>query len=64
MDAKKMRKSTGLNQVTFWKRVFVGQSGGCRYENGRRIPKTVQALLTIAYAETERAFTLVQKLRK
>ena len=65
MNALKLRKQTGLTQGEFWKRVFVTQSGGSRYETGERpIPKTVQALLTIAYAKTETAFTLVQKLRK
>ncbi len=39
------RKSIGLNQVEFWSRVGVTQSGGSRYESDRAIPKTVQILL-------------------
>jgi transcriptional regulator with XRE-family HTH domain len=64
MNVKKLRKSTGLRQAEFWSRVFVTQSGGCRYEQGRRVPKTVQALLTIAYgtkAQMERTLNLLRR---
>ena len=56
MNVKKLRKCTGLNQTDFWARVFVTQSGGCRYERGdRRLPKTVEALLTMAYGTLKQA---------
>jgi hypothetical protein len=32
------RKSLGLNQLAFWSRFGVTQSGGSRYESGRDIP--------------------------
>ena len=64
MNALKLRKQTGLTQGEFWKRVFVTQSGGSRYETGERpLPKTVQALLTIAYASEIAATAVYFKLR-
>ena len=39
------RKKQGLNQSRFWSRFGVTQSGGCRYETGRRAPTSVAALI-------------------
>ena len=39
------RKKEGLNQLDFWKRYGVTQSGGSRYESGRNIPKPLAILL-------------------
>jgi transcriptional regulator with XRE-family HTH domain len=39
------RKKEGLNQLDFWKRYGVTQSGGSRYESGRGIPKSLAILL-------------------
>lgn len=39
------RKKKGLNQLDFWKRYGVTQSGGSRYESGRNIPKPLAILL-------------------
>ena len=41
------RKSRDMNQVDFWKRLGVSQSGGCRYETGSNVPKPVQLLLAL-----------------
>ena len=41
IDLKSLRKSTGLNQQQFWAAVNVTQSGGSRYESGRKMPKSV-----------------------
>ncbi len=49
------RKKSGMNQQQFWSRVGVTQSGGSRYENGRRVPKPVQTLLAIAYGTEKQA---------
>jgi len=49
IDALKLRKSLGLNQSDFWSRLSVTQSGGSRYENGRRMPGPVRKLLGIVY---------------
>jgi predicted transcriptional regulator len=62
-EVKKARKELGVNQQTFWSRVGVTQSGGSRYESGRRIPKTVQALATLAFSTPSQAQTLLTKLR-
>jgi len=49
IDPFKLRKGLGLNQSEFWGRLAVTQSGGSRYENGRRMPGPVRKLLGIVY---------------
>jgi hypothetical protein len=39
------RKKENLNQMDFWQRYGVTQSGGSRYESGRNIPKPLAILL-------------------
>lgn len=57
----KLRTDLGMNQTEFWARVGVTQSGGSRYESGRRPGKPVQMLLALAYgAEKERKAVLKQ----
>ena len=46
-----LRRRLGLNQYEFWTRLGVTQSGGSRYESGRRIPRTMQMLLDLAYGQ-------------
>jgi DNA-binding transcriptional regulator YiaG len=41
------RKKEGLNQLDFWTRYGVTQSGGSRYESGRNIPKPLRALIAL-----------------
>ena len=48
-----LRLKLGLTQVEFWERVGVTQSGGSRYENGRRIPTPVRMLLKIVYEQAK-----------
>lgn len=45
-----MRRKTGLNQQQFWGQVGVTQSGGSRYEHGRKVPPSVNIALHIGYA--------------
>lgn len=47
--ALKMRKQIGVNQTQFWAPLGVTQSAGCRYENGRTIPKPIRMLIAIAH---------------
>lgn len=61
--AKALRLKLGLTQVEFWGRVRVTQSGGCRYESGRDIPKPVLMLLQLAYGTEEDARKLLDVLR-
>ena len=44
-----LRKRLHLNQSEFWARLGVTQSGGCRYERGRPIPRPVQRLYYLTY---------------
>lgn len=62
-DAKKQRIRLHKNQSEYWNLVHVGQAGGSRYECGRRIPKTVQVLLTLAYGGEKQAHKVFNKLR-
>ena len=62
-DAKGAREALGLNQSQFWSRVFVTQSGGSRYENERSVPKSVQALLVLAYGTLDEAKVMFDHLR-
>ena len=48
-NPRALRNSLGLNQSEFWSRLGVTQSGGSRYENGRRMPPPVRKLLGIVY---------------
>lgn len=62
MNLEQTRVKLDLNQTEFWGRVGVTQSGGSRYESGRRIPKPVKLLLDLAYGserEHQRAFSHV-----
>lgn len=51
IDLKSLRKSTGLNQQQFWAAVNVTQSGGSRYESGRKMPKSVETLVRMKYEQ-------------
>lgn len=46
-DIVSYRKALGENQLTFWRRFGVTQSGGSRYETGRSIPKPVRLLIAL-----------------
>lgn len=51
LNPRLLREFSGLNGTEFWERVGVTQSGGSRYENGRRLPKPVQSLLRLVYID-------------
>lgn len=59
-----VRKKRDENQVEFWSRIGVTQSGGSRYEGGRRIPKPVQILLQVTYGTDKQAEAMVAWLRE
>ena len=48
-DYRTLRVQMRLNQTEFWNRVGVTQSGGSRYEDGRKVPKTVAVLAHEVY---------------
>lgn len=47
--AVRERNKLGLNQSQFWNKLGVTQSGGSRYEGGRKIPAPVKKLLYVVY---------------
>ncbi len=50
-DPRAIRRKLGLNQQAFWPMIGVTQSGGSRYESGRRMPHAVRELLRIVHVE-------------
>ena len=44
-----LRKRLRLNQQQFWAEVGVTQSGGSRYESGRKMPKPVTKLIELVH---------------
>ena len=49
IDLVGTRNALGLNQSAFWSRIGVTQSGGSRYETGRKMPKPVAMLFELVY---------------
>lgn len=62
-DVRKLRRKTKQNQSAFWSRIGVTQSGGSRYEAGRRIPKPTLILLTIAYGSPTQCARALDRVR-
>lgn len=50
-NPRDIRKKLGINQIDFWSKIGVTQSGGSRYESGRNMPKPVRELLRLVYVE-------------
>ncbi|KLT73929.1 XRE family transcriptional regulator [Neisseria arctica] len=50
-NIREIRTKLGLNQMDFWSRIGVTQSGGSRYESGRNMPKPVRELLRLVHIE-------------
>ena len=42
-----LRKKSGENQGTYWRRYGITQSGGSRYEQGRKIPSPAKILMAL-----------------
>lgn len=51
--ALEIRGKKGMNQLQFWSRIGVTQSGGSRYESGRSVPPAVSRLLALAEGSTD-----------
>ena len=62
-EIRELRKKHNLNQNEFWTRLGVTQSGGSRYESGRRVPAPVLSLLQIAYGTPTESLRVVEALR-
>lgn len=63
-EIRELRKKHSLNQSEFWTRLGVTQSGGSRYESGRRVPAPVLSLLQIAYGTPKESLAVVEALRE
>ena len=50
-NPRDIRKKLGINQMDFWSKLGVTQSGGSRYESGRSMPKPVRELLRLVYVK-------------
>lgn len=42
-----LRKKSGENQGAYWRRYGITQSGGSRYEQGRKIPSPAKILMVL-----------------
>lgn len=62
-DPRAVRMKLYMNQTQFWGRIHLTQSAGSRYENGRKIPRIVQAALAIAYGTDKQSADQVKELR-
>ena len=62
-DALAARQDLGLNQTRFWRPIGVTQSGGSRYESGRKLPQSIQALLLLAYGTEDEAAEVLAAIR-
>lgn len=51
MNPREIRHAKGLNQQQFWSVLGVTQSGGSRYESGRKMPNPVRELLRLVHIE-------------
>lgn len=51
VSPKVLRLQLGLTQSDFWSPVGVSQSGGSRYESGRKLPASISALLHLVHIE-------------
>ena len=45
IDLAALRAASGLNQADFWSKFGISQSGGSRYEGGRRMPMPIGILI-------------------
>lgn len=50
-DYRTLRRKMNLNQSEFWGRLGVTQSGGSRYEDGRKVPRAVAVLAHLIYVK-------------
>lgn len=57
------RERMGITQRTFWGHVFMTQSGGSRYEMGRKMPQWLPALLRLVYGSDDEAKETLGALR-
>lgn len=51
LPPKELRIQLGLTQAEFWSPVGVSQSGGSRYESGRKLPASISTLLHLVHIE-------------
>lgn len=62
-DYKTLRTKLRMNQTEFWSRIGVTQSGGSRYEGGRKAPEPTRIVVDLAYGTPAAAIAKLAKLR-
>lgn len=63
-DLRAYRESLRENQSEFWGRFGVTQSGGSRYESGRRVPRPIGMLIHLFFTERINDLVLREALKK
>lgn len=63
-EMRELRRRLKMNQLSFWSKLGVTQSGGSRYEAGRDIPEPVKLLIQLVYGSEESSTALLAKLRQ
>lgn len=63
INVRALRKRLKLSQEAFWTPLGVTQSGGSRYESGRRLTKPLQKLLTVRYGTATQVRAELARLR-
>lgn len=62
-DPREHRRKLNKNQSEYWSKIGVTQSGGSRYESGRRIPTPTAILLELIYLTPREALKKLAMLR-
>ncbi len=60
---RELRRKMNISQSEFWSRIGVTQSGGSRYETMRKVPKTTQTVIDLAYGTVKTALETLAALR-
>lgn len=60
---RELRRKMDITQSEFWSRIGVTQSGGSRYETGRKAPNTTQTVIDLTYGPAKVALEKLAALR-
>lgn len=63
IDIRAFRRKLDMNQKDFWTRIGVTQSGGCRYESSRLLPKSTAILFDLVYGPEKNVHKKLDALR-
>ena len=60
---RELRRKMDITQSEFWSRIGVTQSGGSRYETGRKAPNTTQTVIDLTYGPLNAAVERLAAMR-